>query len=94
MCNSKFCGILEKNSNLSLLCSPPLSLSLFLQILSLPSKLFYNNHLICRAQFQPDGPKHIQPLQFVGVDGQERQDSDSPSYYNDDEVSKIVEEVR
>ncbi|XP_011406766.2 PREDICTED: probable helicase with zinc finger domain [Amphimedon queenslandica] len=63
------------------------------QILSLPSKLFYNNRLTCRAQFQPDGPKRVPPLQFIGVDGRERQDVDSPSFYNDEEASKIVEEV-
>ena len=66
---------------------------LLLQILSLPSKLFYNNRLTCRAQFQADGPKRIPPLQFIGVDGRERQDVDSPSFYNDEEATKIVEEV-
>lgn len=49
--------------------------------------------MTAKAQFPPDGPKHIPALQFVGVDGQERQDESSPSYSNNDEVFKVAEEV-
>ena len=40
-----------------------------------------------------DGPTHIPPLQFIGVDGKEEQSEDSPSYYNYLEAIAIVEQV-
>ena len=49
---------------------------------------------MCKAVFPEDGPKHIPNLQFVGVDGHEAQEEHSPSYYNDQEVFKIAEEVK
>ena len=70
--------------------SPPLSLP---QILELPSKLFYKDQLTCRAVFPSSGPKDILPMKFVGVDGHEQQDEDSPSFYNDLEALKIADEV-
>ena len=65
----------------------------FCQILEIPSKLFYKNRLTCRAKFPLNGPHNIPPLKFIGVDGQELQDDDSPSYYNDLEAFKITEQV-
>ena len=65
----------------------------FPQILYLPSKLFYKNKLVCKAVFNDSGPKDIPHLQFVGVDGHEAQDENSPSFYNDQETYQIGEEV-
>ena len=39
------------------------------------------------------GPKDIPAIKFIGVDGCERQEEDSPSYYNVHESTKIVEQV-
>ena len=39
------------------------------------------------------GPKDIPAIKFIGVDGREMQEEDSPSYYNLHESSKIVEQV-
>ena len=64
-----------------------------LQILELPSKLFYENKLICKADLPKDGPVHIRPLQFISVDGKEEQSEDSPSFYNFLEAITIVEQV-
>ena len=64
-----------------------------IQILELPSKLFYENELICKADLPKDGPVHICPLQFIGVDGKEKQSEDSPSFYNFLEAITIVEQV-
>lgn len=44
--------------------------------------------------FPQTGPKHIPSIQFVGVDGHEGQDEDSPSYYNNQEVFEVASEVR
>ena len=63
------------------------------QILELPSKLFYKNKLTCRAVFPQTGPKDFPAIKFVGVSGQECQAEDSPSFYNDHEVIKVVEQV-
>jgi hypothetical protein len=63
------------------------------QIMSLPSKLFYDNTITCKAVFPPDGPKEIPPLQFIGVDGQEKQDEASPSFYNTEEVTEVDNQV-
>ena len=63
------------------------------QILELPSKLFYKNKLTCKAVFPETGPRDFPPIKFVGVTGRECQDEDSPSYYNQDEALKIVEQV-
>ena len=61
--------------------------------MKLPSKLFYKNKLTCKAVLPNTGPQDIPPIKFVGVNGRERQTEDSPSYYNDDEVLKVVEQV-
>ena len=59
----------------------------------MPSKLFYDNKLTCRAVFFMTGPKDIPAIKFIGVDGHEAQDEDSPSYYNIHESVKIAEQV-
>ena len=61
--------------------------------MEIPSKLFYKNKLTCRAKFPATGPQNFPPLKFIGVDGQEAQDEDSPSYYNNHEALKITEQV-
>ena len=63
------------------------------QILELPSKLFYKSQLTCCAKFPSSGPKDVPPLRLVGVEGQEDQDEDSPSFYNNNEATKIAEQV-
>ena len=68
--------------------------SFHFQIMEIPSKLFYKNKLTCRAEFPSTGPQNIPPLKFIGVDGQEAQEEDSPSYYNDHEGLKITEQVK
>lgn len=67
-----------------------------LQILDIPSKLFYKKQLKCITKLAPDrsGPKDIPSIKFIGVDGHEWQDEDSPSFYNDHEAIKIVQQVR
>ena len=67
-----------------------------LQILDIPSKLFYKKQLKCITKLAPDrsGPKDIPSIKFIGVDGHEWQDDDSPSFYNDHEAIKIVQQVR
>ena len=62
--------------------------------MEIPSKLFYKNKLTCRAEFPSTGPQDIAPLKFIGVDGQEAQDEDSPSYYNDHEALEVTKQVR
>ena len=69
-----------------LLCVP-------LQILEVPSKLFYSNSLVAKATFPPTGPQDIPPVGFVGVDGQEKRDEDSPSLQNLLEATKVAEKV-
>ena len=39
------------------------------------------------------GPKDIPAIKFIGVDGHEMQEEDSPSYFNLQECSKIAEQV-
>ena len=63
------------------------------QILELPSKLFYKNKLTCKAVFPMTGPKDIPAIKFIGVDGHEAQEEDSPSYYNNHESIQIAEQV-
>ena len=63
------------------------------QILELPSKLFYKNKLTCKAVFPMTGPKDIPANKFIGVDGREMQEEDSPSYYNHHESIMIAEQV-
>ena len=63
------------------------------QIMEIPSKLFYKNKLTCRAEFPSTATSKMPPLKFIGVDGQEAQDDDSPSYYNNHEALKITEQV-
>lgn len=61
--------------------------------MDIPSRLFYKNKLTCCAKLSQTGPQNIPPLKFIGVDGQEAQDEDSPSYYNNYEALKITEQV-
>ena len=63
------------------------------QILELPSKMFYKNKLKARAKFPSNGPRDMPPLLFVGAEGQETKDEDSPSYYNKYEAAKVVDKV-
>ena len=63
------------------------------QIMKLPSKLFYNDRLTCKAEFSELGPRDFPPIRFVVVTGQECQDGDSPSYYNRKEALKILDQV-
>ena len=39
------------------------------------------------------GPKDIPAIKFIGVDGHEAQEEDSPSYYNNQESIQIAEQV-
>jgi len=39
------------------------------------------------------GPKDIPARKFIGVDGHEAQEEDSPSYYNNHESIRIAEQV-
>ena len=64
-----------------------------MQILSLPSKLFYKNKLTCKAQFPPNGPREIPAIKFVGVEGHEEQDDNSPSFYNTHEATEVARQV-
>ena len=63
------------------------------QILEIPSTLFYQEKLICCANFPDTGPKDIPPVGFIGIDGQEEQTGGSPSYYNVKEAHKIAEKA-
>ena len=64
-----------------------------LQILEVPSKLFYSNSLVAKATFPPTGPQDIPPVGFVGVDGQEKREEDSPSLQNLLEAEKVAAKV-
>ena len=64
-----------------------------LQILEVPSKLFYSNSLVAKASFSLTGPQDIPPVGFVGVDGQEKKDEDSPSFQNLLEAEKVAAKV-
>ena len=64
-----------------------------MQILALPSRLFYNTELVSCASFPPRGLKHVQAVRFIGVSGQECRDPNSPSYYNDREADEATEQV-
>ena len=64
-----------------------------MQILELPSRLFYNTELVSCASFPLKGPKHIQAVRFIGVNGQECRDPNSPSYYNDREADEVTKQV-
>lgn len=61
-----------------------------LQILELPSELFYNKQLVACFQQSSPGPRHIPPMVFHNVRGQESQDADSPSFYNEHEAAAVV----
>ena len=58
--------------------------------MDLPSELFYDNQLVASFQSTLPGPKHIQPMVFHNVRGQESQDADSPSFYNVHEAAAAV----
>jgi hypothetical protein len=62
-------------------------------ILEVPSKLFYSGSLKAMATFPQNGPKGIPHMRFQAVDGEEKQDDDSPSFYNVFEAQKVVEQV-
>ena len=66
----------------------------FYQILEVPSKLFYSGSLKAMATFPQNGPKGIPHMRFQAVDGEEKQDDDSPSFYNVFEAQKVVEQVQ
>ena len=61
--------------------------------MELPSKMFYKNKLKAKARFPSNGPRDMPPLLFVGAEGQETKDEDSPSYYNKYEAAKVVDKV-
>ena len=65
---------------------------LSVQIMDLPSQLFYKNKLTCKSSFPPGGP-NIPAVKFVSVEGHEEQDEDSPSFYNKHEADKVLEQV-
>lgn len=65
-----------------------------LQILALPSNLFYGKQLTCSAKFLLDKRlKDVPPLKFVGVSGRECRGKDSPSYYNECEAVEVTKQV-
>ena len=65
-----------------------------LQILALPSDLFYGKQLTCSAKFSfKKQLKDISPLKFIGVSSRECRDEGSPSYYNSLEAVEITEQV-
>lgn len=64
-----------------------------LQILDIPSKLFYHNKVVCKAILPSSSTKSIPPVHFIGVDGEESQDKDSPSYYNEYEAMEVAKQV-
>jgi len=55
--------------------------------------MFYKNKLVPKAKFLSGGPRDMPPLLFVGAEGQETKDEDSPSYFNKYEASKVVDKV-
>ena len=55
--------------------------------------MFYDGKLIHCHKLKPGGPHHIPPLVFHNVMGQERQQEDSPSFYNEEEIDAVIEEV-
>ena len=55
--------------------------------------MFYKNKLKAKARFPSNGPRDMPPLLFVGAEGQETKDEDSPSYYNKYEAAKVVDKV-
>jgi len=55
--------------------------------------MFYKNKLLPKAKFPSGGPRDMPPLLFVGAEGQETKDEDSPSYFNKYEASKVVDKV-
>ena len=55
--------------------------------------MFYKNKLKAKAKFPSNGPRDMPPLLFVGAEGQESKDEDSPSYYNKYEAAKVVDKV-
>ena len=65
-----------------------------LQILTLPSNLFYGKQLTCSAKFSFERRlKDVSPLQFIGVSGIECRDKGSPSYYNTFEAVEVTKQV-
>ncbi len=62
--------------------------------MDLPSQLFYNNKLSCKAVFPSTGPVGLPAVKFVSVEGVEQQDGDSPSYYNVYETLAVQKQVR
>ena len=69
-------------------------LIIILQILALPSNLFYGKQLTCSAKFSFERRlKDVPPLKFIGVPGRECRDKDSPSYYNNLEAVEVTKQV-
>ena len=66
---------------------------MYMQVLELPSRLFYNTELVSCASFPSQGPKNVPAVRFIGISGQECRDPSSPSYYNDHEADEVKEQV-
>uniref|UniRef100_UPI00358DDE83 probable helicase with zinc finger domain isoform X2 n=1 Tax=Myxine glutinosa TaxID=7769 RepID=UPI00358DDE83 len=60
-------------------------------IVSFTSEMFYDGHILSRGRQPPHG--ELQPLCFFAAHGQEEQDKNSITFYNDAEVSEVVERV-
>ncbi|WP_456472442.1 IGHMBP2 family helicase [Methanocaldococcus sp.] len=80
------------------------------KIMEFPNKMFYNNKLkaaesvknitlldLVKEEEIDEEDKGIInkiPVQFFHIDGEERRDKDSPSYYNVEEANKVLEVVK
>jgi superfamily I DNA and/or RNA helicase len=72
-------------------------------ILHVPSQLFYGgalescgapSHINSMLRWAPLPKDHSFPILFIGVDGMHMHDVDSPSFYNINELSKVVDTCR
>ncbi|EFJ06221.1 hypothetical protein SELMODRAFT_430895 [Selaginella moellendorffii] len=70
-------------------------------ILDLPSRLFYQGELVpCAGEFSRSLcewdwlPNKKFPVLFIGVEGKDSREGNSPSWFNPEEVSKVMEVVR
>jgi len=71
------------------------------ELLEFPSKHIYDNDLIPSASAEVQElcnlsflPKQGIPMIFHGLRGEQSRDSDSPSWYNADEVIEVVQYVK
>ncbi len=78
------------------------------KIMEFPNRMFYNNKLkadesvkninlmdlVDKVDEEDKDIINKKPVQFINVDGQERKDKDSPSYYNIEEANKVLEVVK